>query len=51
VKGDAVAAVPVTRGIETPELSEVIGDLQPGDTLVLDGGYGLPDGAHVKVRP
>jgi membrane fusion protein (multidrug efflux system) len=50
VKGDAVAAVPVTRGIETTDLSEVTGDLQPGDTLVLDGGYGLPDGAHVKVR-
>jgi membrane fusion protein, multidrug efflux system len=51
VKGDAVAAVPVTRGIETPDRSEVSGELQPGDTVVLDGGYGLPDGAHIKVRP
>jgi len=51
VKGDTVAAIPVTRGIETPERVEVTGELQPGDTVVLDGGYGLPDGADIKVRP
>jgi RND family efflux transporter MFP subunit len=51
VKGDTVTALPVTHGIETPEQVEVTGEVQPGDTVVLEGGYGLPDGAHVKVHP
>ena len=51
VKGDTVAAVPVTRGIETTDRAEVTGEVHSGDTVILDGGYGLPDGAHIKVRP
>jgi len=51
VKGDLVSVVPVTPGIETPEQVEITGDVQPGDTVVLEGGYGLPDGAKVKPHP
>jgi RND family efflux transporter MFP subunit len=51
VKGDTVEAVPVTRGIETTDRTEVTGEVHSGDTVILDGGYGLPDGAHVKVHP
>jgi len=50
VKGDAVTAVPVTTGIEAGDRVEVTGAVVPGDTVVLEGGYGLPDGAHVKIK-
>jgi len=50
VKGDTVEAVPVTRGIQSGNRVEVTGAVQPGDTVVADGGYGLPDGAHIKVK-
>jgi membrane fusion protein, multidrug efflux system len=50
VKGDAVAAVPVTRGIEAGGRVEVVGEVQPGDTVVLEGGYGLPDGARITIK-
>ena len=50
VKGDTVAAVPVTRGIQSGSRVEVIGAVQAGDTVVADGGYGLPDGAHIKIK-
>jgi RND family efflux transporter MFP subunit len=51
VEGEAVHEIPVTLGIETPERVEISGEVKPGDTVVLGGGYGLPDGAKVKVHP
>jgi cobalt-zinc-cadmium efflux system membrane fusion protein len=51
VEGGAVHEIPVTLGIETPDRVELTGEVQPGDTVVLGGGYGLPDGAKVKVHP
>jgi membrane fusion protein (multidrug efflux system) len=50
VKGDAVTAVPVTVGIEAGGRVEVIGAVEPGDTVVLEGGYGLPEGARIKIK-
>lgn len=50
VKGDTVTAIPVTAGIEAGGRVEVTGAVEPGDTVVLEGGYGLPDGAHVKIK-
>ena len=50
VKGDTVSAVPVTRGIQEGDRVEVMGAVQPGDIVVHAGGYGLPDGAHVKIK-
>jgi HlyD family secretion protein len=45
------ASIPVTVGIETPEQTELLDGVKEGDTVVLEGGYGLPDGAKVKVKP
>jgi membrane fusion protein (multidrug efflux system) len=42
--------VPVTLGIETPDKVEVLSGPNEGDTIVVVGGYGLPDGADVKVK-
>ncbi len=50
VKGDTVSAVPVTRGIQEGDRVEVMGAVQPGDIVVHAGGYGLPDGAHIKIK-
>ena len=50
VKGDTVAAVAVSRGIQSGDRVEVTGAVQPGDTIVAEGGYGLPDGAHIKIK-
>lgn len=50
VEGGSVHEIPVTLGIETPDRVELSGQVQPGDTVVLGGGYGLPDGAKVKVH-
>jgi RND family efflux transporter MFP subunit len=51
VEGDVAHAVPVTPGITGTDRVELLGGVQPGDTVILEGGYGLPDGARVKVRP
>jgi RND family efflux transporter MFP subunit len=50
VKGDAVTAVPVTPGIEAAGRVELTGEIRPGDTVVLEGGYGLPDGAKIRIK-
>lgn len=50
VKGDSVSAVPVTPGIESEGRVEVTGEVEPGDSVVLNGGYGLPDGAKITIK-
>ncbi len=50
-KAEAKAAIaPVTLGIETSDQTELLSGVKEGDTVVLEGGYGLPDGAKVKVK-
>ncbi|HTD24345.1 MAG TPA: efflux RND transporter periplasmic adaptor subunit [Terriglobales bacterium] len=50
-KAEAKAAIAaVTLGIETSDQTELLDGVKEGDTVVLEGGYGLPDGAKVKVK-
>src|SRR5260370_1249153 len=50
-KAEAKAAIaPVTLGIETSDQTELLSGVKEGDTVVLEGGYGLPGGAQVKVK-
>ncbi len=35
--------------IRGPEMVQILGDLKPGDKVVVDGGVGLQDGAKVKL--
>src|SRR5262249_17973539 len=48
--GKVAKVVPVTLGIETPDKVELLSGPHEGDTVVLEGGYGLPDGAKVKDK-
>lgn len=49
-EGDTAIAVPVTLGIETPELAEILSGVKEGDKLILTGGYGLEDKAKIIVQ-
>jgi RND family efflux transporter MFP subunit len=50
VDGDTATATAVEVGLESSELVELASGVKEGDTLVLDGGYGLPDSAKVCVK-
>jgi HlyD family secretion protein len=41
----------VAAGIQTAESTQILSGLKPGDTVIVTGGYGLDDGAKVKVGP
>ncbi len=40
---------PVQVGLRTAEAVQILSGVTPTDTVVTDGGYGLDDGAKVKV--
>ena len=50
VDGDTAIAVPVKVGIETPSQVELLSGVKPGDSVILNGGYGLADKAKVRVQ-
>jgi multidrug efflux pump subunit AcrA (membrane-fusion protein) len=41
----------VTLGIQTRELTQVLAGVSPGDWVVTEGGYGLPDDCPVTIQP
>jgi membrane fusion protein, multidrug efflux system len=49
VQGDTANVVPVTLGIEMPDRDEILSGIKEGDTIILNGGYGLTDKAKVTV--
>jgi RND family efflux transporter MFP subunit len=51
VQGDSSEAVAVKLGLETQDRVEVLSGVAEGETLILTGGYGLPDHAKIKVKP
>ncbi|MGE0129255.1 MAG: efflux RND transporter periplasmic adaptor subunit [Blastocatellales bacterium] len=47
---DSVAReVKVTTGIRTTELIQIVSGVQPGETVIIEGNYALPDGTKVQV--
>jgi RND family efflux transporter MFP subunit len=50
VQGDQAESVAVQVGIETKDAAEVISGVQEGDTIIVTGGYGLPEKAKVHVK-
>ena len=51
VKGDEAEFVPVQLGIQTKDEAQILSGAQEGDTVILSGGYGLPDKARVHSKP
>jgi membrane fusion protein, multidrug efflux system len=50
VEGDSATAIPVEMGIETQDRVELLSGAKEGDTIILSGGFGLPEQAKVKVK-
>ncbi len=51
ISGDEAQSVTVQLGIQTKDQVEILSGVQPGDRVILSGGYGLPDKAKVRVVP
>jgi membrane fusion protein (multidrug efflux system) len=50
VKGEEAEAVAVEPGIETKDKVELLSGVQEGDTVILAGGYGLPEKTKIKIK-
>jgi RND family efflux transporter MFP subunit len=50
LNGDTATAVAVKLGIETKNLVELVSGATEGETVILTGGYGLPDTAKVHIE-
>jgi len=51
VQNDSATAVVVILGIQTKDRAEILTGVNEGDTIILTGGYGLPDTAKVHAKP
>lgn len=51
VKDGVATIVPVSIGESVHGRTQVLDGLEAGQQVVIEGGYGLPDGAAVTVRP
>jgi len=51
VKGDEAEFVAVRLGAQTNDQVQIVSGLQEGDTIVLSGGYGLPEKTKVRLKP
>ena len=50
VTGDQSEQVPVQLGIQTKDKAEIVSGVNEGDTVILSGGYGLPEKSKVHVK-
>lgn len=50
VEGDTATAVAVQVGIETPTQVELLSGVKSGDSIILNGGYGLGEKAKIRVQ-
>jgi RND family efflux transporter MFP subunit len=48
VKDGKATRVPVVPGGSRGNLTEIVKGLRPGETIIKEGGYGLPDGSAVE---
>jgi len=50
VTGEEAQAIAVRVGVQTAEKAEILEGVQEGDTVVVTGGYGLPEKSKVHVK-
>jgi membrane fusion protein, heavy metal efflux system len=50
VIGDEAEAVPVKIGVQSNGRAEILEGVSEGDTIIVKGGYGLPEKAKVQVK-
>ena len=50
VSGDEAVSVPVKLGVETKDKAEIVSGVNEGDTVIVTGGYGLPEKSKVHVK-
>jgi RND family efflux transporter MFP subunit len=50
LNGEDAESVGVELGAQTKDKVEIVSGVKEGDTLILTGGYGLPEKAKVKVK-
>jgi RND family efflux transporter MFP subunit len=50
LSGDTTEFEPVEVGVQTKDEVEILSGVNEGDTVVLAGGYGLPEKAKVRIR-
>ena len=50
VKGDEADMVPVVVGAQAGEQAEIVSGVNAGDSVIVNGGYGLPEKSKVRVK-
>ncbi len=50
LSGDQAESVAVQLGIQAKDSTEILSGVNDGDTVILSGGYGLPEKAKVHVK-
>jgi hypothetical protein len=50
VQGENAEAAPVKLGLEIKDRVELLSGAKEGETVILTGGYGLPEKAKIKVK-
>lgn len=50
LNGDQAESVSVKVGLQTKDKAEILSGVNEGDTVILSGGYGLPEKAKVHVK-
>ena len=50
ITGDQSEQVPVQLGVQTKDKAEIVSGVNEGDTVIVSGGYGLPEKAKVHVK-
>jgi multidrug efflux pump subunit AcrA (membrane-fusion protein) len=51
VTGDEAQSMPVKVGVQAGDKAEILEGVNEGDTIVVSGGYGLPEKSKVHVKP
>jgi membrane fusion protein (multidrug efflux system) len=50
VSGDEAESISVELGIQTSDRAEILSGVTEGDSVIVNGGYGLPEKSKVRVK-